>query len=49
MAKPLLKQNSLKKMMHVSPFVSSDNVLFEIAKSATPKVYDLEETLHPCG
>jgi hypothetical protein len=33
-------------MMHVSSFVSSDPILFEVAKSTTPEEYDSEEILH---
>jgi hypothetical protein len=33
MAKPLSKKNPLEKMMHVTLFVSSEPVLFEVAKS----------------
>jgi hypothetical protein len=33
-------------MMHISPFVSSEPILFEVAKSATPEEYDSEEILH---
>jgi hypothetical protein len=44
MAKPLPKQKPLKKMMHVSPFVSSEPILFEVAESATLEEYDSEET-----
>jgi hypothetical protein len=47
-APPLLKQNLLKKMMHVSPFVASEPFHFEVAKSATFEEYDLEEILHLC-
>jgi hypothetical protein len=48
MAKPLPKQNPCEKMMHVSPFISSEPVLFEVAKFATPEEYDSEEILHHC-
>jgi hypothetical protein len=46
MAKPLSKQNPLEKMMHVSPFVSSEPVLFEVAKSVISKEYNLQGILH---
>jgi hypothetical protein len=48
MVKSLLKQNRLDKMMHVSPFISSEPVLFEVAKFATREEYNLEEILDPC-
>jgi hypothetical protein len=48
MAKPLPKKNLLEKMMHVSPFVSSEPVLFEVTESATLEEYDSEETLYLC-
>ena len=34
--------------MHTSPFVSSEPVLLEVAKSATSEEYDLEDRLHYC-
>jgi hypothetical protein len=37
MAKPLPKQNKLERMMHLSPFISFEPILFEVAKSATPE------------
>jgi hypothetical protein len=40
MAKYFSEQNSLKKMMYGSPFVSSDPILFEVTKSATHEEYD---------
>jgi len=33
-------------MMHTSPFVSSEPVLLEVAKSATSEGYDSEDSLH---
>jgi hypothetical protein len=48
MAKRLPKQNLLEMMMHVSPFVSSEPILFEVGKFATPEVYNSKEILHPC-
>jgi hypothetical protein len=33
-------------MMHVSPFISSEHVLFEVAKPATHEEYNSEEILH---
>jgi hypothetical protein len=47
LAKTFPKQNLLEKMMHVSPFVSSEPVLFEVAESSTPKAYNSGETFHP--
>jgi hypothetical protein len=44
MAKPLPKQKPIEKMMHASPFVLSEPILFEVAKS--PADYDSEELLH---
>jgi hypothetical protein len=48
MAKPLTKQNTLNRMIHLSLFVSSESILFEVAKSATPKEYISKEILHLC-
>jgi hypothetical protein len=48
MVKPLPKQYPLEKMMHVSPFVSLESALFEVAESATPEQYYSEEILHLC-
>jgi hypothetical protein len=46
MAKPLPKQNTLEKMMHKSLFISSELVLFEVAKCATFEECDSEEIFH---
>jgi len=46
LAKLLPKQNSLEEMMHASPFISSEPVLLEVAKSF--EEYDLEDSLHFC-
>jgi hypothetical protein len=46
LVKPFPKQNPLEEMMHVSLFISSEHVLFEVIKSATPKEYDSGETFH---
>jgi hypothetical protein len=48
MAKALPKQNPLEKMVHASSFVSSEPVLFEVAKFATHEEHDSEEILHLC-
>jgi hypothetical protein len=48
MAKPLPKQNPLEKMVHTSPFISSELVLFEVAKFATHEEHDSKEILHLC-
>ncbi|KAK8459431.1 hypothetical protein SEVIR_2G141751v4 [Setaria viridis] len=48
MAKPLPEQNSLKTVMHASPLVSSEPVLFEFIEYAALKECDLNETLHLC-
>jgi hypothetical protein len=44
--KPLPKKNPLERMMHVSPFILFEPVLFEVTESTTSKEYDSEETLH---
>ena len=46
MAKPLPKQNSLEEKEHTYPFVSSEPVLLEVAKSF--EEYDSEDSLHFC-
>jgi hypothetical protein len=48
MVKPLPKQIPLDKMMHVSPFISSKPILFEVAKFATHEEHDLDEILDLC-
>ena len=35
-------------MMHGSPFISTEPILFEMARFATSKGYDSEEILHFC-
>jgi hypothetical protein len=47
LAKTFPKQNPLKKMMHVFPFLSFEP-FFEVAEFAHPKHYDLGETFHLC-
>jgi hypothetical protein len=44
--KPFPKQNPLEEMMQVSPFISSEPILFEVVESATPKEHDSGETFH---
>jgi hypothetical protein len=46
--KPLPKKNPLERMMHVSPFILFEPLLFEVIESTTPKEYDSKETLHHC-
>jgi len=46
MAKFLPVQNPLEEMMHISPFVSYEPILFEVAKFSTSEEYVLEDTLH---
>lgn len=48
MSKPLLvpNPNPLEEVMHVSLFVSSELVLYEMAKPYTLEGYDSEEILH---
>ena len=48
MAKHFPEKNSLKEVMHISPFVSSELVLLEVAKFATSEEYDSEDNLHFC-
>ena len=48
MVKHFPEQNPLEEMMHGSPFMSSEPVLYEFTKSATSKEYDSEDTLHFC-
>jgi hypothetical protein len=48
MVKSLPKQNPLEKMVHASPFISSEPVLFEVAKFATHEEHDSEEIFHLC-
>jgi len=48
MAKHFLEPNPLKEMMHESPFIPSEPILSEVAKSATSKENDPKEILHFC-
>ena len=48
MAKHFPEPNPLKKMMHESPFIPSESILSEVAKSAASKEHDSEATLHFC-
>ena len=48
MAKHFPEPNSLKVMMHESPFIPSESILSEVAKSAASKEHDSEVTLHFC-
>ena len=40
--------NPLKEMVHESPFIPSESILSEVAKSATSEEHDSEVTLHFC-
>ena len=46
MAKHFPEPNPLKEMMHESPFIPSESILSEVAKSATSEEHDSEVTLH---
>ena len=46
MVKHFPEPNPLKEMMHESPFISSEPILFRVAKSATFEEHDSEVTLH---
>jgi len=48
MAKHFLEPNPLKEMMHESPFIPYESILFEVAKSTTFEEHDSEVTLHFC-
>ena len=48
MAKHFPEPNPLKEMMHESPFIPSESILFEVAKSATSEENNSEEILHFC-
>ena len=48
MAKHFPKSNPLEEMMHESPFIPSEFILFEVAKSATFEENNSEEILHFC-
>ena len=46
MAKHFPEPNQLKKIMHESPFIPSEFILFEVAKSASFEEYDSKEIRH---
>ena len=46
MAKHFPEPNPHKEMMHESPFIPSESILSEVAKSATSKENDPKEILH---
>jgi hypothetical protein len=48
MVKQCPEPNLLREMMHESPFISSEPVLFKIARSATSEENDSGEILHFC-
>ena len=48
MAKHLPKPNLLMEMVYESLFISSEPILFRVAKSATFEEHDSEVTLHFC-
>jgi len=48
MAKQFPKSNPLKEMIHESPFIPSESILSEVAKSAASEEHDSEVTLHFC-
>jgi len=48
MAKHFPKPNLFKEMLHESPFISSESILFEVPKSATSEENNSEEILHFC-
>ena len=48
MAKHFPKPNPLKEMMHESPFIPSESILSEVAKSAASKENNSEEILRFC-
>ena len=48
MAQHFPESNPLKEMMHESPFIPSESILFEVVKSATSEEHDSEVTLHFC-
>ena len=48
MAKHFPESNPLKEMMHESPFVPSESILSEVAKSAASEEHDSDVTLHFC-
>ena len=48
MAKQLPKPSLLKEMVHESPFISSEPVLFEMVGTAISEEYDSNEILHFC-
>jgi len=48
MMKNFSEKNPLDGMMHGSPFISSEPIVYEMARSFTSKEYDSEEFLHFC-
>ena len=48
MAKHFREPNPLKEMMHESPFIPSESILSEVAKSTAFEEHDSEVTLHFC-
>ena len=48
MAKHFPEPDPLKEMMHESPFIPSESILFEVAKSATFEENNSEEILRFC-
>ena len=46
MVKHFPEPNPLEEMMHESPFIPSESILFEVPKSATSEENNLEEILH---
>ena len=48
MAKHFPEPNPLKEMMHESPFIPSESILSEAAKSTASEEHDSEVTLHFC-
>ena len=47
-AKHFPEPNPLKEMMHESPFIPSEPILSEVAKSVACEKHDLKVTLHFC-
>jgi len=48
MAKQLPKPSLLKEIVHESPFISSEPILFEMVGTAISEEYDSNEILHFC-
>jgi hypothetical protein len=48
LANPLPNQDPLEKMMHVSPFASSEPILIEVVDFPTPHENDSEDSFHFC-